>query len=141
MNVRFHQSAWKTWLPLTAFGTAALLALMMGAGVTYAPHAGGGYGAMDSTQVPAVVTFADARRVIDRRCAACHSVTPSDVSLGRTPGGVAFDTRDQIVAMAARIMERAVVQQTMPPGNKTMITDAERALLSRWLTASVAPRK
>jgi uncharacterized membrane protein len=43
-----------------------------------------------------------------------------------------FDTRAQIEARAARIRERAVVTRTMPPGNKTNITDAERALLGRW---------
>jgi uncharacterized membrane protein len=39
----------------------------------------------------------------------------------------------QIVAMAPRIRERAVVTRTMPLANKTGITDAERALLGRWI--------
>ena len=51
------------------------------------------------------------------------------------PAGVAFDTPEQIHALAARIHERAVVQRTMPPGNKTRITDAERAILARWIDA------
>ena len=79
------------------------------------------------------VTFADARHVIDRRCVVCHSSNPSDLTFGRAPGGVAFDTPEQIVARAARIRERAVVTRTMPPANKTHITDAERAILARWL--------
>jgi len=44
-----------------------------------------------------------------------------------------FDTPGQIIAHAARIRERAVVTRTMPPGNKSNITDAERALLGRWI--------
>jgi uncharacterized membrane protein len=60
-------------------------------------------------------------------------VNPSDVTFGRTPGGVSFDTPEQIVARAARIRERAVVTRTMPPANKTHITDAERAILARWI--------
>ena len=40
---------------------------------------------------------------------------------------------EQIVAWAARIRERAFVSRTMPPGNRTRITDEERALLGRWV--------
>ena len=69
----------------------------------------------------------------DRRCAACHSVQPADLTFGAAPAGVTFDTPDQIVARAARIRERAVVTRTMPPANKTHITDVERAILARWI--------
>ena len=78
-------------------------------------------------------TFAEARHVIDRRCAACHSAHPSDLTYGIAPAGVMFDTPEQIIARAARIRERAVVTRTMPPGNKTKITDEERELLGRWV--------
>ena len=81
----------------------------------------------------ATVAFDDARRIIDRRCAACHSAHPSDVSLGLGPAGVMFDTPEQIVSRLARIRERAVVTRTMPPGNKTRMTDRERAMLGRWI--------
>ena len=79
------------------------------------------------------VTFADARHVIDRRCVVCHSSNPSDLTFGPAPGGIAFDTPEQIIARAARIRERAVVTRTMPPANKTRITDAERSILARWI--------
>jgi uncharacterized membrane protein len=36
---------------------------------------------------------------------------------------------------AARINERAVVTRTMPPANKTGITDDERAIIGRWIAA------
>ena len=61
-------------------------------------------------------------------------------SLGVMPAGVAFDTPEQIHALAARIHERAVVQRTMPPGNKTRITDAERAILARWIDSGAQLR-
>ncbi len=79
------------------------------------------------------VTFQDARHVIDRRCGACHSAHPSDLTYGGAPVGVMFDTPEQIIARAARIRERAVVTRTMPPANKTKITDDERALIARWI--------
>jgi len=61
--------------------------------------------------------------------------------LGRGELDVAVETRarDEFGAltaafngMAARIRERAFVTRTMPPANKTGITDAERALLGAW---------
>jgi uncharacterized membrane protein len=60
-------------------------------------------------------------------------VQPADLTFGAAPAGVTFDTPDQIVARAARIRERAVVTRTMPPANKTHITDVERAILARWI--------
>ena len=86
-----------------------------------------------SVGVPATVTFDDARHVIDRRCAVCHSAQPIDSTFGVAPAGVMFDTPEQIVARASRIQERAVVTRTMPPGNKTNISDVERAILARWI--------
>jgi uncharacterized membrane protein len=46
-----------------------------------------------------------------------------------------FDTQAQIESRAERIRERAFVTRTMPPGNKTGITDAERALLGAWASS------
>jgi len=130
LNVRFTFRAWKPTLAATMAATVGLLWVFV---QLERPVAGGSAG-LDAS-VPAHVTFADARRIVDRRCAACHSASPSDVSLGVMPAGVAFDTPEQIHALAARIHERAVVQRTMPPGNKTQITDAERAILARWIDA------
>jgi len=46
--------------------------------------------------------------------------------------GVAFDSPREIEAWAPRIYERAVVTRTMPLGNATNMTDAERDLLAQW---------
>jgi uncharacterized membrane protein len=132
LNVRFTYRWWKPALATTMAVTVAALAVATRSG----PHGGGSpIAAADSAslELPAHVTFADVHRVVDRRCAACHSQTPSDVSLGVMPGGVAFDTPAQIQALAARIRERAIVQRSMPPANKTRITDAERAMLAKWI--------
>ena len=127
MNVRFTMPSWRPALA----GTIAV-----SAGVLYALLALGRADAVPpaaASDLPATVTFADARHVIDRRCAACHSLEPSDSSFGAAPGGVAFDRPEQIRTHAARIRERAVVTRTMPPANKTHMTERERALLARWL--------
>jgi uncharacterized membrane protein len=86
------------------------------------------------------VTFADVRHIIDRRCAVCHSERPTDPAFPVAPGGVIFDTPEQIIAHASRIRERAFVTRTMPLGNKTNITDAERAILGAWASQPASSR-
>jgi uncharacterized membrane protein len=135
MNVRF---TYRRWVPALA-GTVATASVVLYLLVAY-----GGGRADASTPVALAatdsVTFAEVRTVIDRRCAACHSRQPSDISFGVAPGGVAFDTPAAIAAQAARIRERAVVTQTMPPGNKTRITERERAILARWIDQGASVR-
>lgn len=132
LNLRFTEPMWRFGL----FGTLAMTVLFLW-----------GVLVMTEDRAPAVVaestgpvTFAEARHVIDRRCAVCHSTTPVDLTFGATPAGVAFDTPDQILARVPRINERAVVLRTMPPANKTHITDGERALLGRWIAQGAIGR-
>ena len=125
LNIRFSFGAWRPALAGTLAGGALLLYALVGARTAAAPAGGG---------VPTgPVSFAEVRHVIDRRCAVCHSAQPSDLSFGPAPGGVRFDAPEQIVIYAARIRERAVLTRTMPPANKTRITDEERALLGSWV--------
>jgi len=128
LNVRFTVRAWKPALAAAMAATAIALVLLLRLGADAAPPAAVAPGtAADS------VSFADARSIIDRRCASCHSQAPSDMAFGVAPAGVAFDTPEQVTRFAARIRERAVLTRTMPPANKTRMTDQERALLGRWL--------
>ncbi len=79
------------------------------------------------------VPFSTARAVMDQRCRTCHSAAPTNTTFTAAPLGVMFDTPEQIVSMAQRIHVRAVEQRTMPMGNVTGMTDAERALLGAWI--------
>jgi uncharacterized membrane protein len=129
LNIRFTYASWKPML----VGT-----LVAGVGVLYVllvliPGPETGPRASLSTAIPTNVSFADARHVIDRRCAVCHSTQPADLTFGVAPAGVTFDTPEQIAARVLRIRERAIVTRTMPPANKTNITDAERGILARWI--------
>jgi uncharacterized membrane protein len=128
MNIRYTFTAWK--LSIAAVVAATLLVLY--STLAFVP-ATASSGAISSA--PVTATFADARHVIDRRCAACHSASPSDSSFGGPPAGVMFDVPEQIQAHAARIKERAVVTRTMPPANKTHITEQERLILGAWIDA------
>jgi uncharacterized membrane protein len=125
LNARWTHPQWKTALAATIAVSVVALYAITNAGRVPPPAV--------AASSPAPVTLAEARHVIDRRCATCHSAHPSDLTFGVAPAGVMFDTPEQIIARTARIRERAVITRTMPPGNKTKITDGERALLGQWL--------
>ena len=130
MNIRFTEPRWRIGFITTALVALAILFLAT------RPRSA----SVASTTDNQPVTFADARSVIDRRCAACHSSNPSDDVFRSAPLGVKFDTPENIQAMAPRILQRAVRDRTMPLGNKTKITDAERDVLRRWIEAGAKIR-
>ena len=127
LNLRWTYAAWKPALAATI--GAAVIALF---GVlTWGRQPG----AAEAAGSGPPATFEEVRHVIDRRCGVCHSARPTDLTFGSTPAGVTFDTPQQIVMHAQRIRERTVISRTMPPGNTTGITESERALLDRWVSA------
>ncbi len=111
-----------TWAPVAA----SLLALLYltwptrSPTTTGAPHRG-------------AVPFSVARGIVDLRCLSCHSARPTDDVFRAAPNGVAFDTPESIRHRAEVIKLRTVTTPTMPPGNKTGLTDEERRLLGRWI--------
>lgn len=86
------------------------------------------------------VSFAEVRVVMAARCASCHSSSPTDAMFTVAPNGIVFDTPQQIKGLSARILERAVVQRTMPFANQSGMTDAEREMLRRWIEAGAPLR-
>ncbi len=79
------------------------------------------------------VTFAQAYDVISRRCVSCHAAKPVDENFEKPPKNVVFDTAAQIRAQAPRIKAVSVLTRTMPLGNTTRMTDAERRVLGQWI--------
>ena len=79
------------------------------------------------------VSFTEVNEIIQTRCVTCHSANPSDDIWKAAPNGVMYDTPGQIKALSDKIMTRAVRSKTMPQGNKTKMTDAERKVLKRWI--------
>ncbi|HRL94816.1 MAG TPA: urate hydroxylase PuuD [Pseudomonas sp.] len=80
------------------------------------------------------VEFSQVQAVIAQRCASCHAAKPSSPMFASAPAGVMFDSPEQIRQQAVRIKAQAVDSQIMPLGNLTQMTEAERALLGRWIT-------
>ncbi len=124
LNLRWTYAAWKPALAGTISVSVIALWSVMNFGTSQKP--------IVTATASGPVSFEDARHIIDRRCAVCHSERPTDLTFGPAPVGVKFDTPEEILSHAARIHERAYVSRTMPPGNKTGITDAERDMLGRW---------
>jgi uncharacterized membrane protein len=111
------RTAW--WIPVTAaLGIAALA-------VAIRPQDSGG----KSGGAP--VSFARAQTIVDRRCVACHSLHPTKAS--SPPKGITFDEPAEIKARADAIERVAVDTKTMPLGNVTEMTQAERDELGAWI--------
>jgi uncharacterized membrane protein len=81
----------------------------------------------------ATVTFSEVQHVLDARCLSCHAEKPSFQGLAEAPKGVKLDTAERINAQRLQIHQQTVLSRAMPPGNLTGMTDAERALLDRWV--------
>jgi uncharacterized membrane protein len=118
---------WIDWLLVYAAGIAISLVIIsmdLASRNTNAAASGG------PVQLAEVVT------VIQNRCVACHSATPSDGSFKGAPKGIAFDTPEEIERYADQILRVAVETQAMPLANRTEMTPEERALVGRWALAS-----
>ena len=114
---------WIDWLLVYAAGIAVSLVIVsMDLANRNRSAAAGG----EPVQLAEVVT------VIQNRCVACHSATPSDGSFKGPPKGIAFDTPEEIERYADQILRVAVETQAMPLANRTEMTPEERALVGRW---------
>jgi uncharacterized membrane protein len=85
----------------------------------------------ESTAGTTAVQFAQVARIVDQRCAACHSQHPTKVDAA--PRGIKLDTPQEIKAQASAIEQQAIETRAMPLGNVTRMTQAERDLLGRWI--------
>ena len=128
LNIR---STFRYWVPALGLTVAGGFLFLLVEGRPAAGSSAAAAGA--ASDLPTQVAFEDARSIIDRRCTACHSAVPAIAEFGVAPGGVSFDDPTRIRALAARIQARAIDTHTMPLGNRTNMTDRERALLARWL--------
>jgi len=114
---------WIDWLLVCAAGIAiSLVIVSMDLANRNRSAAAGG----EPVQLAEVVT------VIQNRCVACHSATPSDGSFKGPPKGIAFDTPEEVERYAGQILRVAVETQAMPLANRTEMTPEERALVGRW---------
>ena len=79
------------------------------------------------------VSFATVNSIIQSRCVSCHAAKPGTSMFLAPPQGIMLETKEQIGLHAERIYLRAVATKTMPLGNLTGITQAERDLMGAWM--------
>ncbi|MDE2384033.1 MAG: urate hydroxylase PuuD [Alphaproteobacteria bacterium] len=77
----------------------------------------------------------EAFAIVQNRCTACHSATPTDATIKQAPKGIMFASVEDMKRYAAQIETQAVRNHAMPLGNKTGMTDDERAKLGAWIAS------
>ena len=117
---------WRSDRRVVALGAAALIAAIT---LTVRTGHGGSASAAPDLAVPDEQALA----IVERRCTTCHSDHPSNPSFPEAPNGVKLDGLDRLLSHADRVQVRAIDTRTMPLGNLTGMTDAERDTLAAWL--------
>ena len=84
-------------------------------------------GAVDCSLVSATYS-ADVAPLIKNKCATagCHNAAGS-------AGGTVLENYAQVAGVSARIYQRCVVEQTMPPGGA--LSPAETAIITCWINS------
>jgi uncharacterized membrane protein len=114
--------------PLALAGTvAALLAVGF---LTQPPRVDDSQLRVYRTQPP--VSYATVQAIVQMRCLMCHAEHPVNAMFASPPMGITLDTPANISRHADRMFIRAVLTKTMPLGNLTAMTDAERTQLGEW---------
>jgi uncharacterized membrane protein len=77
--------------------------------------------------------FSAVHAIIRTRCLQCHGTHPTDDIWHTPPNGVVLESELQFRERADKVQLHVVVAKSMPLGNKTGMTDEERAVVARWL--------
>ena len=83
----------------------------------------------------AEVSDAQALAIVQKHCGACHARNPTHPAFDKPPKDIVLETIADLRKSAARVLEQAVEDRTMPLGNETEMTDEERETLARWINA------
>ncbi|MBW0172231.1 MAG: urate hydroxylase PuuD [Hydrogenophaga sp.] len=104
--------------PYAVAGVVALLALIVW--LRPAP--------VQAVAVPATVSYAQIKPVIEQRCTMCHGEALQSKN-------VRLDSPDALKQHAQAVYQQAVVTRAMPMNNATGLTEEERALIGQWFKA------
>ncbi|MEO6950142.1 MAG: urate hydroxylase PuuD [Ginsengibacter sp.] len=86
-----------------------------------------------TTACKSEITFSQVNAIVQSRCIQCHSANPTDSIFIKAPNGVMYDTPDEIVKYKDKILQRAVLTESMPLANLTHMTKEEREVLRCWI--------
>jgi uncharacterized membrane protein len=109
------------------------VAILAGVAAWIAPS-----GASTPAAVSKAVDTTAVRQVVQARCAQCHGEHPT---LMPSPAkGISLENDADIKQHAQQIYQQVVLQKTMPLGNATNMTDAERAIIATWFEGGAGSR-
>ena len=117
-------SPWWTW-------AAAALCMVAVAILSWA-----GSGAAAGSTAAQASSFTEASRIVLTRCSMCHAGHPVWTGIVTAPKGIRLDSEEEIRRHARQIEINAVLSHAMPPGNVTMISDADRQRLGAGLAGT-----
>lgn len=83
------------------------------------------------------IALSQVQAIMGNRCLSCHSSSPTDDVFTTAPKGTMFETPDQIRSQAKLIKVMVVDSTAMPLGNKTQMTDEERAIVGKWIDQNI----
>jgi uncharacterized membrane protein len=106
---------------------AAGVAILLVVAIAIAPKP-----AAKSEAVAGVDNAVRVQTIVQQRCVACHSATPSFQGFATAPAGVMLDTPEMLRQHAERVYKQVVQLKAMPLGNLTKMTDDERAAVAAW---------
>ncbi len=95
------------------------------------PAASGAHATTPVAALAATGGFAQVKAIIDQRCTMCHNAQVISKN-------VQLHTPELIQKNAQMLYQQAVVLKAMPMNNATGITDAERAVLGKWVESGAA---
>jgi uncharacterized membrane protein len=72
------------------------------------------------------------QHIVEQRCAPCHAANPTQPGFSSAPNGIMLQTLDQVRAHLPEVRQQLTLR-TMPLGNLTGMTDAERSLVLMWI--------
>ncbi|HTV79426.1 MAG TPA: urate hydroxylase PuuD [Steroidobacteraceae bacterium] len=112
-------------------GVASLLPLLMGV-LALVIVIIGLYPDDPARAAGAPLSASQAQVILGQRCVPCHSRSPTQRGFNAPPNGIVLDSAAEVRAHVADIRKQLTLR-TMPLGNVTGMTDAERARLLQWL--------
>jgi uncharacterized membrane protein len=79
------------------------------------------------------IDFTQVHSIVANRCLQCHGSHPTDDLWKTPPNGVILESEAQFRSKADLVQLHVVVAKSMPLGNKTGMTEEERAVIAQWL--------
>lgn len=121
-NIR-HLPGFRAWPLIPAVLLLAGLIIVTAPEPRTVSHAG---------EAKAIVETSEAYAIIRQRCVKCHAPVPQFGGFTAAPLGVELDNQEKLLKHSERVYQTVVILRTMPLGNLTQITNAERDQIAVW---------